>query len=74
MNDYDFLTFSEKELHFYGKTKPVISSLQPFTQYAIVVQAYNQYGAGPLTKPVFTTTKEGGKSSCVILLNLKVFF
>ena len=59
-NDYDFMTSDQGSHHSFVKTKQTVSSLKPFTKYHIVVQAYNQYGAGPLSSPIYATTQEAG--------------
>lgn len=38
-----------------------IGGLKKFTKYAVVVQAYNGQGKGPLSEPVIVMTSEGGK-------------
>lgn len=43
---------------FGGQT--VINSLNMFTMYSIIVQAFNSRGAGPFSDPVTERTNEGG--------------
>ena len=38
-----------------------MSRLRKFTKYEIVIQAVNQYGEGPLSRPSVGQTKEDGK-------------
>ena len=35
--------------------------LEPFTEYSIVLQAYNRKGTGPLSEPVSNKTQPEGK-------------
>ena len=39
----------------------IVSRLRKFTKYEIVIQAVNQYGEGPLSRPSVGQTKEDGK-------------
>ena len=39
----------------------VVSRLRKFTKYEIVIQAVNQYGEGPLSRPSVGQTQEDGK-------------
>lgn len=39
----------------------LLGDLQKFTRYSIVVQAFNEVGAGPLTEPVIAQTMEDSK-------------
>ena len=40
-----------------------LNHLKKFTEYSIVVQAYNKIGAGPRNKPIYATTSEDVPSS-----------
>ena len=53
----------------------VLSGLKPFTDYAILVQAFNSIGAGPQTDPVSITTHEDGiKSIYQVILRQRMFY
>lgn len=40
----------------------VINGLNPYTVYSIVIQAFNNRGPGPFSKPITIQTDEGGKN------------
>jgi hypothetical protein len=42
----------------------LLGALGKFTQYQVVVQAFNQVGPGPLSEPVAVQTMEDGKIMC----------
>jgi hypothetical protein len=42
----------------------LLGALGKFTQYLVVVQAFNQVGPGPLSEPVAAQTMEDGKIMC----------
>lgn len=44
-----------------------LTELEKFTEYEIVVQAFNSEGAGPLTDPIVASTLEDGMFSIVVL-------
>jgi hypothetical protein len=44
-----------------GGGDSLLGGLSKFTQYLVVVQAFNQVGPGPLSDPVAVQTMEDGK-------------
>lgn len=40
-----------------------LTNLKKFTQYSVVVQAYNTLGQGPMTPEVVATTLQDGKQT-----------
>lgn len=44
-----------------GGGELLLGGLAKYTRYTIVVQAFNEVGAGPLTEPVIAQTLEDGK-------------
>lgn len=46
-----------------GSGEVILTGLLKYTRYAIVVQAFNQIGTGPLSEPVTTQTMEDGEHS-----------
>ena len=42
----------------------LLGGLGKFTQYLVVVQAFNQVGPGPLSEPAAAQTMEDGKMMC----------
>ena len=44
-----------------GGAEFLLGGLDKFTQYLVVVQAFNQVGPGPLSEPVAAQTMEDGK-------------
>lgn len=40
----------------------MLGDLEKYTTYAVVVQAYNEVGAGPLSEPVSAQTLEDGET------------
>ena len=40
----------------------IYEQLKTFTDYALVVQAFNRMGAGPKSKEIIVTTMEDGES------------
>jgi len=38
-----------------------VANLKKYTQYSVVVQAYNRVGAGPKNEAIVVTTGEDGK-------------
>jgi len=49
----------EVRSHFGGET--VLSNLNKFTQYHVIVQAYTSQGSGPPSKEIAVQTMEDGK-------------
>ena len=49
----------------------LVSRLRKFTKYEIVIQAVNQYGEGPLSRPSVGQTQEDGN---VLSMQLLCFF
>ena len=45
----------------YSTSVFVVSRLRKFTKYEIVIQAVNQYGEGPLSRPSVGQTQEDGE-------------
>jgi hypothetical protein len=45
-----------------GSGETILTGLLKYTRYAIVVQAFNQVGTGPLSEPVTTQTMEDGET------------
>ena len=45
----------------YSSSVFIVSRLRKFTKYEIVIQAVNQHGEGPLSRPSVGQTKEDGK-------------
>ena len=45
----------------YSTSVFIVSRLRKFTKYEIVIQAVNQYGEGPLSRPSVGQTQEDGK-------------
>lgn len=43
----------------------ILSGLNMYTMYSIVVQAFNSRGMGPFSEPLTARTDEGGEFSCV---------
>ena len=41
----------------------VLTSLQPFTEYAVILQAFNSVGAGPRSDEIFVSTLESSPSA-----------
>lgn len=50
-----------------GSGEVILTNLLKYTRYAIVVQAFNQIGTGPLSEPVTTQTMEDGELIKIIL-------
>ena len=48
----------------YSSSVFIVSRLRKFTKYEIVIQAVNQYGEGPLSRPSVGQTQEDGKNNC----------
>lgn len=57
-NNYNFTTV---QLQSEEKGELVLTGLNKFTKYAVVIQAFNQVGLGPLSEPIVTQTLEDGK-------------
>lgn len=57
----------EVRSHFGGET--VLSNLNKFTQYHVIVQAYTSQGSGPPSKEIAVQTLEDGKQISIDLLN-----
>lgn len=55
---------------FGGKT--VISGLNMFTMYSIIVQAFNSRGVGPFSDPTTVRTDEGG--NCLLYNSLQITY
>lgn len=51
----------------------LLTDLAKFTRYAIVVQAVNQVGPGPLSEPVTAQTLEDGEEIKKTLIELRSF-
>lgn len=51
----------------------LLTDLAKFTRYAIVVQAVNQVGPGPLSEPVTAQTLEDGEENKKTLIELGSF-
>lgn len=51
----------------------LLTDLAKFTRYAIVVQAVNQVGPGPLSEPVTAQTLEDGEEIQETLIELRSF-
>ena len=47
----------------YSTSVFVVSRLRKFTKYEIVIQAVNQYGEGPLSRPSVGQTQEDGETN-----------
>lgn len=49
------------------ETETVLNQLQMFTEYAMLILAFNAAGDGPnITVPIIAKTLEGGKSNLLI--------
>lgn len=57
-----------------GTWSVTVSSLDPHTDYHVVVQAYNTEGAGPLSPPATVTTREDGEEGPVWRESGPLFF
>ena len=51
----------DRDATTYSSSVFVVSRLRKFTKYEIVIQAVNQYGEGPLSRPSVGQTQEDGK-------------
>ncbi|XP_050698368.1 cell adhesion molecule Dscam2-like isoform X2 [Eriocheir sinensis] len=58
-SDYNFQTVEVGSAYGGSST---LSGLQQYTRYEVVVQAFNNRGAGPLSPPVIATTEEDAPS------------
>lgn len=52
-----------------GGGELILSSLLKYTRYAVVVQAFNQVGQGPLSEPVTAQTMEDGRCNSYKIIN-----
>ncbi len=51
-----------------GQQQLVVSGLEEFTQYSVVVRGYTVVGVGPFSAPQTNTTMENGESGCLLYL------
>ena len=56
-NSHDLYIFFQTRLKW-----RIYEQLKTFTDYALVVQAFNRMGAGPKSKEIIVTTMEDGES------------
>lgn len=49
-----------------GSGVVLLKGLKKFTQYGIVVQAFNEKGPGPLSNEIFAQTSEDGKMFLIL--------
>lgn len=57
---YNYTTVKEEDLNGW-----VLQGLNSFTKYRVVVQAFNNVGAGPASAGVTVTTAETGQNLCI---------
>ncbi|XP_022240839.1 Down syndrome cell adhesion molecule-like protein Dscam2 [Limulus polyphemus] len=57
-NSTELYHYKNLEVHSEGTTDCILSKLQKFTRYSVLVQAYNSMGAGPRSDEVSVLTEE----------------
>ena len=49
----------------------IITNLEPFTNYSIMMSAETQQGEGPFSTPIYCSTQRSGKQTLILKIHLK---
>ena len=70
LTDMNQIRQTHQHMNFtnFNQSVVAVDGLEVFTNYSLIVCAYNSYGEGPVTQ-IFERTHEGGRLCCIIIID-----